>query len=120
MLSHIWLADAAMPARALSRTGASFAGGCTAVPRERVIETEPARTNAARTEAARTAAVATLVAGLRPQASTGTVLFGTATHAASQANVALQASSQKKYARKTRIATAGGGAMGPQPAWDPV
>ncbi len=49
-----------------------------------------------------------------------TVLFGTATHAASQANVAVQASSQKKYARKTRIATAGGGAMGPQPAWDPV
>ncbi len=115
MLSHIWLADAAMPARALSRTGASFVGGCTAVPRERAIETEPART-----EAARTAAVATLVAGLRPQACAGTVLFGTATHAASQANVASQASSQKKYARKTRIATAGGGAMGPQPAWDPV
>ncbi len=115
MLSHIYLADAAMPARALSRMGASFAGGCTAVPRERAIETAPARTNAASK-----AATATVVAGLRPQASASTVI-GNATHAAGQAKLALQQrTSQKKYARTTRIAAVGGGALGPHLAWDPV
>jgi hypothetical protein len=110
MLSHIYLADAAMPARALSRTGASFAGGCTAVPRERAIETAGARR----------AAAAPVVAGLRPRASASN-LIGTSTHAAGQAKVALQQrTSQKKYARTTRIAALGGGALGPHPAWDPV
>ena len=115
MLSHIWLADAA-PARVLSLTGASFVGGCTAVPRERAIEMAPDRTDAASKTAA-----ATVIALLRPQASAGTVLFGNATHAAGQAKVALQQrTSQKKYARTTRIAALGGGALGPHPARDPV
>jgi hypothetical protein len=110
MLSHIYLADAAMPARALSRTGASFAGGCTAVPRERAIETAGVRK----------AAAASVVAGLRPRASASTVT-GNATHAAGLAKLALQQRiSQKKDARTTRIAAVGGGAVGPHPAWDPV
>lgn len=105
MLSHIYLADAAMPARALSRTGASFAGGCTAVPRERAIETADA---------------APAGAGLRPRASASTVI-GNATHAAGQAKLASQQRvSQKKFARTTRIAAVGGGAVGPHQAWDPV
>jgi hypothetical protein len=108
MLSHIWTADAAMPARARSRTGASFVGGCAAVSRER-----------AETAVTSRAAAATSVAGPRPQASA--VSFGNAAHAAGKANAALQQRiSQKKYARTTRIATFGGGAVGPQPAWDPV
>ncbi len=114
MLSHIWLADAA-PARALSRTGASFVGGCTAVPRERAIEMAPARMDIASNTAA-----AMVIARLRPQASSGSVLFGDATHAAGQAKVALQQRTSKKYARTTRIAAAGGGALGPHQAWDPV
>ncbi len=115
MLSHMWMADAA-PARALSRTGASFAGGCTAVPRERAIETAPVRS-----DIVRTAAAATAVASLRPQARASAVLSGNATHAAGQAKFVLQQrTSQKKYARTTRIAAAGGGALGSHPAWDPV
>jgi hypothetical protein len=82
MLSHIY-GDAAMPARALSGTGASFGGGCVAVPRERA-------------------------------------LLGDANHAAGQAKVALQQRTSQKYARTTRIAAAGGGAVGPHQAWDPV
>jgi hypothetical protein len=90
MLSHIYLADAAMPARAMSAAGASFVGGCTAVPRERAIRTAPA-------------------------------VIGNATHAAGQAKLALQQrTSQKKFARTTRIAAVGGGALGPHLAWDPV
>ena len=110
MLSHIYLADAAMPARALSRMGASFAGGCTAVPRQRAVETAGARR----------AAAASVVAGLRPRASASTVT-GNATHAAGQAKLALQQrTSQKKHARTTLIAAFGGGAVGPHQAWDPV
>ena len=110
MLSHIWLAEVAMPARARSRTGASFIGGCAAVSRE-----------LAETAVASTAAAATVAAGPRPRARTSAVIFGNAAHAAGQAKVALQQrTSQKKYARTTRIAALGGGALGPHPAWDPV
>jgi hypothetical protein len=110
MLSHIWTADAAMPARARSRTGTSFAGGCAAVSRERAEKAVTSR-----------AAAATVVAGLRPQASASAVTFGNAAHAAGKATVASQQRiSQKKYARTTRIAALGGGALGPHPAWDPV
>jgi hypothetical protein len=107
MLSHIWTADAAMPASARFRAGASFIGGCAAVSRER---TEPLA-----------AASATVVAGLRPQASASPVLLGNAAHAAGQAKLASQQRiSHNKYARTTRIATHGGGALGPHQAWDPV
>ena len=110
MLSHIWLANVAMPARARSRTGASFVGGCAAVSRER-----------AETTVASTAAAATVAAGPRPRASASVELLGNAAHAAGQAKVALQQrTSQKKYARTTRIAALGSGALGPHPAWDPV
>jgi len=110
MLSHIWTANDAMPTRARLRTGASFVGGCAAVSRER-----------AETAAASPAATGPVVAGLRPQASASAVSFGNAAHAAGQAKSALQQrTSQKKYARTTRIAALGGGALGPHPARDPV
>ncbi|MGN6680973.1 MAG: hypothetical protein ACTHKL_24690 [Streptosporangiaceae bacterium] len=110
MLNHIWTADAALSSRALSRTGASFTGSCAAVSRER-----------AETAVASKAAATAVVAGMRPHASASAVSFGNAAHAAGKANLALQQrTSQKKYARTTRIATQGGGAMGPHPAWDPV
>jgi hypothetical protein len=111
MLSHIYLADAATSARALSRTGASFGGSSAAAPRVRAIETAYAPDSAQ----------AMVVAGPRPRASASAVLFGIGTPAAGQANVALQQrTSQKKHARTTRIAAAGGGALGPHPARDPV
>ena len=108
MLSHIWTADAAIPARARSRTGASFVGGCTTVSRRR-----------AETAVTSRAAATSVVAGLRPQASA--VSLSNAAHAAGKANAASQQRiSQKKYARTTRIAAIGGGALGPHPARDPV
>jgi hypothetical protein len=82
MLSYI-TGDAAMPARALSRTGALFADCSESAPRERAV-------------------------------------FGNATHAAGQATLASQPRTSQKYARTTRIAAAGGGALGPHQAWDPV
>ena len=110
MLSHIWTANDAMPTRARLRTGASFVVGCAAVSRER-----------AESVAASTAAAATVGAGLRPQARASAVSFGNAAHAAGQAKSASQQrTSQKKYARTTRIAALGGGALGPHPARDPV
>ncbi|MDR2986140.1 MAG: hypothetical protein LBV34_14990 [Nocardiopsaceae bacterium] len=125
MLNHIWTAEAAMPARMRIRAGASFIGGCAAVSRER---TEPlaagtvdASTAAASTGAASTGASATVVAGLRPQASASPVFLGNAAHAAGKAILASQQRiSHNKYARTTRIATQGGGALGPHQAWDPV
>ena len=110
MLSHISPADAVMPARARFRMGASLAGGCAAVLRERALE--PA--------VARTAATEAVFAGLRPQPSTGPVLFGNATQAAGQVSSAWQQRTSQKFAHTTRIAAAGGGALGPHPARDPV
>jgi hypothetical protein len=129
MLSHIWTANDALPMRARLRTGASFVG-CTAVARERAetaaaspVVASPVVANpvVASPVVANTAATGPVVAGLRPQASASAVSFGNAAHAAGQAKSALQQrTSQKKYARTTRIAALGGGAMGPHPARDPV
>ena len=110
MLSPITPANAAMPARARFRTGALLSGGCAAVPRERAMETAVART----------AAAEAFFAGLRPKPSTGPVLFGNATLAAGQVSSAWQQRTSQKYAHTTRIAAAGGGALGPHPARDPV
>jgi hypothetical protein len=99
------------PVRAQSRTGAAFQGGSPAETRLRVIEMAAVRTSAADEVFARP----------RPQASTGATLFGNATHAAGQAESARQQRTSKKYAHTTtRIAAAGGGALGPHPARDPV
>jgi hypothetical protein len=100
------------PVRARSRTGAAFQGGCPAETRLRVIEMA----------AVRTAAADEVFARPRPrlQASTGATLFGNATHAAGQADSARQQRTSKKYTHTTRIAAAGGGALGPHPARDPV
>jgi hypothetical protein len=110
MLSLISQADAAMPARARFRMGASLSGGCAATPRERAMETAVARS----------AAAEAVFAGLRPQPSAGPVLFGNATHEAGQVSPAWQQRNSQKYAHTTRIAAAGGGALGPHPARDPV
>jgi hypothetical protein len=110
MLSFISPTDAAMPARARFRMGASLFGGCAAVPRERALETAVART----------AAAEVVFAGLRPEPSAGPVLLGNATHAAGQVSPAWQQRTSQKYAHTTRIAAAGGGALGPHPARDPV
>ncbi len=110
MLSLISPAEAAMPTRALTRTGASLLRGCAPVPGARSLEAATSRPGAAEPVFARP----------RPQASTGSVLFGNATHAAGQADSARQQRPSQKYAHTTRIATAGGGAMGPHPARDPV
>jgi hypothetical protein len=98
------------PVRAQSRTGAAFQGGSPAETRLRVIEMAAVRTSAADEVFARP----------RPQASTGATFFGNATHAAGQADSARQQRTSKKYAHTTRIAAAGGGALGPHPARDPV
>ena len=110
MLSLISPIEAAMPERARSRRGALLFGGCAAVPRVRLLETAAARTAAADVDLARP----------RPQASPESVFFGSATHAAGQANSARQQRTSQKYAHTTRVAAAGGGAMGPHPARDPV
>jgi len=130
MLSHIWTANDAMPTRARLRTGASFVGGCAAVSRERAesVAASPMVSSPVVSSAvvsspvvSSTAATGPVVAGLRPQASASAVSFGNAAHAAGQAKSALQQrTSQKKYARTTRIAALGGGALGPHPARDPV
>ena len=110
MLSSISPAEAAMPAHARFRMGASLFGGCAAVPRVRAMEKTVARTPAAEA----------VFAGLRPQPSTGPLLFGNATHAAAQVSSAWQQPTSQKHAYTTRIAAAGGGALGPHPARDPV
>jgi len=110
MLSNISLVDAATSSRQRSRTGALLLGGCPAVARARVMETVVIRPAAA--DAAAPA--------LRSHAGAGSVLFGNATHAAGQAKLALQQRTSQKYAQTTRIAAAGGGAMGPPQARDPV
>jgi hypothetical protein len=110
MLSLISPANAVIPAHARFRMGASLAGGRAAVLRERAMESAVART----------AAAEAVFAGLRPQPSAGPVLFGNATHAAGQVSSAWQQPTSQKYAHTTRIAAAGGGALGPHPARDPV
>ena len=110
MLTLAAPADAATPTHMPFRMGALFAGGCTAVPRVRA--TEEAVAMAAAAEAA--------VTGRRAWPSAGSVRFGNAIHAARQAKSAGQQPTSQKYAHTTRIAAAGGGAMGPHPARDPV
>ncbi len=110
MLSLTSPADAATATRALTRTGAWLLRDCAAGPSARSLEAAIGRP----------AAAALVFARPRPQASTGSVLFGNATHAAGQADSARQQRPSQKYARTTRVATAGGGAMGPHPARDPV
>ncbi len=108
MLNLATPADAATPTHMPFRMGALFAGGCTAVPRLRA------------TGKAVAMAAAGAFAGPRPRPSAGSVLFGNATHEARQAKSAGQQPISQKYAHTTRIAAAGGGALGSHPARDPV
>lgn len=98
MLNPNSMADVAAIARDRSGMGASITCGCQAVPRDR----------------------AAAVAAARPQASTVAVHVGTGCTAAGQAEPSWQQRTTEKYAHTTRIATAGGGSLGPHPARDPV
>lgn len=112
MLSLITPAEAAMPECARSRMGASLAGAWAAAPCVRAVETAGGASAAA--------GLAVTRPRPRPQAGPGQPAFGNATHVLGQADsVRLQRTSQK-YAQTTRIAAAGGGAVGPHPARDPV
>jgi hypothetical protein len=110
MLNLAAPADAAAPTHMPFRMGALFVGGCTAVPRVRATET-----------AVVAAAAEAVFADKRPRPSAGPVLFGNATtHEARQEKSAWQQPTSQKYAHTTRIAAAGGGAVGPHSARDPV
>ena len=112
MLSLITTADVAVPERVRIRAGASLLWtSAPAVPRDRGPERA----------AVCLAAAGQAIASPRPQASTGAALLGNGAHAAGQAKSASQQPTSKKFAyTMTRIATTGGGAVGPHPARDPV
>jgi len=100
------------PARARFRMGALLPwDAATAFPCDRGMESA----------AGPSAAAGPAVASMRPQARSMTVLFGTSAHVAEQANFDLQQPTTDKHAYPTtRIAAAGGGALGSHPARDPV
>jgi len=109
MLNAVTPAEAAS-AHARFGMGASFPWGSPATPRDRAE-------NAA---VVRKAAVGPAVPGPRPRALRA-AFSGTSSQAAHQAKVALQQPTSQQYANKTtRIATLGGGAVGPHPGRDPV
>ena len=109
MLSLATSADAATTTRMPFRMGALFVSGCTALPRVRGTDTAVA------------AAVAEAVfADPYPRPGAGPVILGHATHEARQEKSAWPQPTSQKYAHTTRIAAAGGGALGPHPARDPV
>jgi hypothetical protein len=108
MLSLATSADAATTTRMPFRMGALFVDGCTALPRVRATDTAVA------------AAAEVVFADRRPRPGAGPVILGHATHEARQEKSAWQQPTSQKYAHTTRIAAAGGGALGPHPARDPV
>jgi hypothetical protein len=108
MLSLATSADAATTTRMPFRMGALFVSGCTALPRVRATDTAVA------------AAAEAVFADRHPRPGAGPVILGRATHEARQEKSAWQQPTSQKYAHTTRIAAAGGGALGPHPARDPV
>jgi hypothetical protein len=109
MLSLANSADAATTTRMPFRMGALFVGGCTALPRVRATDTVIAA-----------AAAEAVFADPHPRPVAGPVILGNATHEARQEKSAWPQPTSQKYAHTTRIAAAGGGALGPHPARDPV
>jgi hypothetical protein len=105
MLSLATPADAATTTHMPFRMGALFVSGCTALPRVRATDT---------------AAAEAVFADPHPRPGAGPVIPGHATHEARQEKSAWQQPTSQKYANMTRIAAAGGGALGPHPARDPV
>jgi hypothetical protein len=106
MLSLILPAEAAPQARALTRTGTPLLRICVTDPSMRSLEAAIGRP----------AAAALVFPRPRPQASTASV-FSDNPRSYNQPS---QEKSSKKFAHTTRIAAAGGGAVGPHPARDPV
>ena len=108
MLSLISPAEAAMSACAQYPAGAFSAQPGAAVSRERA------------TQPVFSAAAVLAVAGPRPRPREDARLCGDATQAAGLTTLVPQPQSSQKNAHKTRVAAAGGGALGPHPARDPV
>jgi hypothetical protein len=108
MLSPNSPAQAAMPVCAQYLVGASMVQAVAAVTHERAVMP------------VFSAAAAQAVAGPRPRPREDAVLFGNATQAAGETIFVPQQRTSQKFAHKTLIAAAGGGASGPHPARDPV
>ena len=109
MLSLANSAEAATTTRKPFRMGALFVGGAAALPRVRATDTAVAA-----------AAAGAVFADPHPRPGAGPVILGHASHEARQEKSAWQQPTSPKYANTTRIAAAGGGAVGPHPARDPV
>jgi hypothetical protein len=106
MLSLLSPAEAATPTRALTCTGTPHL-------RCRVADLGVRSVEAA---IGRPAAAAVVFPRPRPQASTAAVFSGNSP----SKNQSNQEKSGQKYTHTTPIAAAGGGAVGPHPARDPV
>ena len=106
MLSLHSPAEAAPTMRALTRTGTQLLGGRVADPGVRSMEAAIGRP----------AAAAVVFPRPRPQASTVSVFRDNPL----SKNQPSQEQSSQKYTHTIRIAAAGGGALGPHPARDPV
>jgi hypothetical protein len=115
MLTPNSLAEVA-PARTRSGMGTCLACGELPVPRDQIREL-PALPMAPIASAKQ----GTSMPFARPQARKDVFLFGSDAQAAGQVDLTRQQrTSNVKYAHTTRIATKGGGSLGPHPARDPV
>ncbi len=117
MLSPISTVELAVPEvvpqRTRSRMGTWLACGDASVLCDQALQVAVPATASARPDAAGVLA--------RPQVRTEASLFGAGIQVAGQAIFAgQQHTSNVKYAQMTRIATKGGGSLGPHPARDPV
>jgi hypothetical protein len=114
--------DLAVPCRTRSRMGAWLLCDSVHVQRDQALQMAvpaPAPAMAAPAAASASPDAASAYARLRPR--TEGVLFGTGIQVAGQAFFAgQQHTSNVKYAQMTRIATKGGGSLGPHSVRDPV
>jgi hypothetical protein len=109
MLSLFSTTDVAEPSSARIRTGIWLGSGILPVPNADLLD-----------KAALALMPEAALAYVRPQAHQA-YLFGNGTQVAGQTeSVRQQHTSNLKFAHKIRIATQGGGALGPHPARDPV
>jgi hypothetical protein len=109
MLSLLSMADVAEPSCARLRTGIWLGSGILPVPKAGLMD-----------KAALAFLPEAALAHVRPQEHQA-YLSSNGTQVAGQAeNARQQHTSNLKFAHKIRIATQGGGALGPHPARDPV
>jgi len=109
MLNMFSMVDVAEPSSARLRAGIWLGSGILPIPNADLL-----------TKATPADMPAAALAYVRPQERQA-YLFSNGTQVAGQAETAgQQHTSNLKFAHKTRIATQGGGALGPHPARDPV